>query len=262
MSLLLEKLSQCIMALGQGCLTLFPRVRNADPSTQACRACKQVAYKAILKVLHADGPQEIKDSWVAMFKIKAPKAWMFSQDPDIIGTFASNIGGVDDDAWTRWWLVNAIGREENTRYPSQRSFFDRVIARHAMNLRAHLPKAVAPGHMSAPLSEVVAASEAARPSSQPVTVQPTVDVGDLQPDVVQTLGDINALPAETFEPPPQDPKPSAPSVDEIRATSGPANQPRRRRVRQDAAGSVVIPEGGVVRGKRISVPKEEPAEQQ
>jgi hypothetical protein len=156
--------------------------------------------------------------------VKVPKAWMFGGDPDIVGAFVANASNVDDDAWTAWWISNTLGRDENPRYPSHRNFFDRVIARYGQMIqRSQRPKAK-PAGLSLPLHEIVAASEAQRPSHQ---TEPTQDVGDLQPDVTP--------PAEPDVKPAQEVpiEPTAPTADEIRATSGPA-QERRRRKKADA----------------------------
>lgn len=231
--MLLDTVAQCAMMLSKACKVLFPRIPHADPASQACEACKQVAYKAIVKVLYATTPQApecqaVKAAWAEMNTIKAPKAWMFGQE--ILGLFLMNISGVDDRRWAGWWAANGLGRSGYGWVEFSRL----LLSKHSANVIENMKRKATPPPALAPASsaqiEQLAAALTTRVVEQPKPVLVTAeehmesmpDVGDLQPDV-EPVAPVTQ--AESFEPPPQ-----APSADEVRATSGPASQPRRTKV--------------------------------
>lgn len=231
--MLLDTVAQCAMMLSKACKVLFARIPHADPCSQACEACKTIAYKAICKVLYATTPQAtesqaVKAAWAEMNTIKAPKAWMFGQE--ILGVFLMNISGVDDRRWAGWWAANGLGRSGY----GWTEFSRLLLSKHSANVIETMRRKATPPPALAPAStaqiEQLAAALTTRVVEAPKPVLVTAeehmpDVGDLQPDVEPAPTVPAVTPAESFEPPPQ-----APSADETRATSGPASQPRRTKV--------------------------------
>jgi hypothetical protein len=242
--MLLDTVMECCSKVSKACAMFFEPLPHADPKAQACGACKTQLYSMISKILeittakNSRSPQVLA-LWTEMSKARFPRAWMFSHN--LYGMFLANIAGVDDTKWAPLWLSNGVGLGYGWN-----EFSTRLLRDHTRQVMDRLkgkivpPPALAPATASQVKDLVQAISTRPAPDVRPILKEAGPDVGDLQPDVevkpeaslptaeehLKTLGDINALPAaESFEPAPQ-----AISADEVRATSGPASQPRRTKV--------------------------------